>query len=574
MNKCTASLIPLALGLMVTACSSSSSQQQNSSQAPVALTAETAPNHDPQLTQQLAEKQQLISTLQGLLGENTAKIAALHQALDKKDQRIAELEKGYIDAETLAQLEQEKQRRLDLEAQYRQLKADNAELVQRIAQLEAQQQAATTKPISESQSAQDSPVLNNNSQVLGSADDFLALNKNFQSLDSAHYALAQKHQALLSENALLERRYANLQAENQYNLERLQSLQSENLKLGGALSDAQSQHQLLWDEIKALRAANGSGLRTAKSDTANGSQGLQTAQNTPVEAPYQELLQKLQQSQDKNINLSEQLKQLQSLNEALEQAVLDYEDQLRELQNQRANDQATSRSRLLALGDEKVQLERAQQLLKAQLEEVQQQFAEQQSELLFSKAQLEASNTELARMTAQLREVEQALQSQQNESISLMAAMDAFAGQLGATLSPIEWQLPNEMALHNTFEVVVSANVEQAVPGQTYTAQLITDSAIKMISAASVDSVVQEGKLQWRWRVSGLNEKPDAKLHLFVSQQMSYQNQALSRQLLSESRSLALTNDDWLEKYGFWAGAILAGLLGGFLIGRLNKRKA
>jgi len=57
----------------------------------------------------------------------------------------------------------------------------------------------------------------------------------------------------LSENTELQNKYANLEADNKANQKQLSMLKKENLILGGALSDARAQHQVLWDEIRSLR---------------------------------------------------------------------------------------------------------------------------------------------------------------------------------------------------------------------------------------------------------------------------------------------------------------------------------
>ncbi len=559
MNKCTAALIPFALGLLATACSTNSSQQQTGVGSTASLESSQVQSETlSDLNSALQSKNQEIAQLQQQLNDNTAQLTELHKALDEKDQRIAALEKANINAETLAELELEKGRRLELEAEYAQLKVENASLADRIAALEQEktQSIVTAVPLANQQAEQSLVATDSNAE-------FLALNKNFQTLDSAHYALGQKYQTLLTENSLLERKYANLQAENQHNQERLTELQAENLTLGGALSDARAQHQLLWDEIKTLKASNNSGLVTAKNDTSQVQAPQPPSVNeSPVQTSSQtesELSLQLEQSQLRESTLSQQLDALTRHTKDLERSIIAYENELQLVNTELSENEQAASERLQALGEQHDQLSQAQLAL--------------QEELIEANQRLVTSQTELSELAEHLKMVEQALQTQQNESISLVAAMDAFDTQLKAELTPLQWQLPNEMVLHNTFEVVVATQVEGGVSGQTYTAQLITDSAINLISSASVDSVVQDGKLQWRWRLSGLNEKPDANLHLLVNQQMSYQNQKVSRQVLNESRSLALTNDNLLDKYGYWAAAILAGLLGGFLVGRINKRK-
>jgi hypothetical protein len=151
--------------------------------------------------------------------------------------------------------------------------------------------------------------------------------------------------------------------------------------------------------------------------------------------------------------------------------------------------------------------------------------------------------------------------------------MEALQAQISSRLINVRWQLPNEMALDSAFEIIVTARAQPFSSGQTYLAELITDSAIKMISDPVANAVVRSGALQWRWRVTGLHENPDAQLSLIVNQQINIQGQEITRQIYRGSESVSLLNTNLFEKYGYWAGAILFGLFGGFLVGRLNGRK-
>ena len=102
------------------------------------------------------------------------------------------------------------------------MKLDNDLLVRRISQLENE----NTSLKSQVSSLENMPT---------SQDDF-----------------KQSYLALLSDNTELQKKYANLEADNQVNQQRLSALKKENLMLGGALSDARAQHQVLWDKIRAL----------------------------------------------------------------------------------------------------------------------------------------------------------------------------------------------------------------------------------------------------------------------------------------------------------------------------------
>ena len=204
--------------------------------------------------------------------------------------------------------------------------------------------------------------------------------------------------------------------------------------------------------------------------------------------------------------------------------------------------------------------------------------AQQQNEILASqlnavRVELIASENKLGKLSLALDNAQKNLDLQENDGISIGAAMDALRSQMLVTLQNVEWLLPSESALYDTFEILVSADVQSSFAGQTFSAELVTDSDTKMISDSIVNAVVQNGRLQWRWRVSGLNENTDAQLNLFVSQQINIEGQNIMRQVYRGGQNVSLINTNLFEKYGYWGIAILLGLLGGFFIGRLNKSK-
>ena len=131
-------LIPVTLGLMMSACSTSSSQQTESVITPEVSNAESsvASTHGSELENEVASKEVLIQSLQQKLFENKKRLASLNQSLDEKDNVIASLQKSSSNAENLAALEEQKKSRETLESRYTALKLDNDLLTRRINQLE------------------------------------------------------------------------------------------------------------------------------------------------------------------------------------------------------------------------------------------------------------------------------------------------------------------------------------------------------------------------------------------------------------------------------------------------------
>ncbi len=208
-----------------------------------------------------------------------------------------------------------------------------------------------------------------------------------------------------------------------------------------------------------------------------------------------------------------------------------------------------------------------------QLAQAQQQNETLASQLNAVRVELIASENKLGELFLALDNAQKNLDLQENDGISIGAAMDALRSQMLVTLQNVEWLLPSESALYDTFEILVSADVQPSFAGQSFSAELVTDSDTKMISDSIVNAVVQNGRLQWRWRVSGLNENTNAQLNLFVSQQINIEGQNIMRQVYRDGQNVSLINTNLFEKYGYWGIAILLGLLGGFFIGRLNKSK-
>ncbi|MGB7391088.1 hypothetical protein, partial [Marinomonas sp.] len=121
-------LIPVALGLMASACTTtttSTSQDQGTKQIEgEATTAE----YRSKLAETNRDNQQAIAALKKALANNDAQLVDLHTALDKKDSAIALLESGEADAESLLALAKERRLRNSLESQYAELKVENDHL--------------------------------------------------------------------------------------------------------------------------------------------------------------------------------------------------------------------------------------------------------------------------------------------------------------------------------------------------------------------------------------------------------------------------------------------------------------
>ncbi|MGB7391061.1 hypothetical protein, partial [Marinomonas sp.] len=391
-----------------------------------------------------------------------------------------------------------------------------------------------------------------------SSQHFLDLNNSFQTLDSEHYALNQAYQSLIKKQAGLQEKYAALSNENQTNQQSLAFLQQENRRLAEQIAAARSQNQILWtkvhsqrETIDGLQKGTTSSVDQASLDSRDTGQlhsdiiklsGVIEAQKTLI-ADYQDEMAGLEALLQKGAADKAKLKALEARLSTLSKLNLAADRQL-----------AKSRSMLVNQQQEQARLADSLAQSKAQQATLQQRL---------DAIELRAKNSESQRV---------ALESQVNGLIPFQAEVNALQAQIDSGLSNVRWQIPNEMSLHNTFEILVTATVDKPVAGQTYVAELVTDSAIQMVSASEAEAVIQNGQLQWRWRVNGLNERPKATLNLFISQQMNYQGQRIMRQIYRDSDTLALTNNNLLDKYGYWGMAILVGLLGGFLVGRVNRK--
>ncbi|MBJ7554670.1 hypothetical protein [Marinomonas spartinae] len=562
----TTLFIPIALGLMTTACSTTSntsSQGQSSTTGAVASAQQnpTNTNQKASLQETLQAKNQRIEALQQTLAKNQSKLTELQHQLDEKDALIDALGKSSSNSESLVALEKEKRLRSDLESRYAKLRVDNDQLNKKIAQLKTENASLKKQLTSRLSVNKASQNQDNTNATL----DFVKLNKSYQTLNSAYSALQKKYRSLESKQKSLQQRYNKLTLDNLSDQKALDSLKAENLKLGGQISDARAQQESLWDKIhvqegmiKHLQTKLTDQYRnqsTSSDDTATNQESSQIrGQIATLEAKLN--------AQASLID--DYKKNVQTLKKQLAQHTVDarhieaLESQLAQLERMNVDANKALKDSNKALLASQAQAES----LSDQLTGIEQDKANLEKELASLKEQSAKDAAERTKLAAQV-----------NDLIPFQAEVASLKNQLAVSLESVTWQLPKEASLHNNFEIVVTARVANPVAGQSYVAQLVTDSAIQMISSPKVEASLQNGQLQWRWRLNGLNERPNAKLNLFVSQEMNYHNQVILRQVYDGSETMALKNDNLLDKYGFWAGAILLGLAGGFGAGYMSRRK-
>ncbi|MGO3344199.1 MAG: hypothetical protein ACTIM4_08745 [Marinomonas sp.] len=537
MKMRTTILIPFALGLMVSACSTTST----SSQGQVAKSMQGTGSIEPNAFV-IGKK---IHALEQSLSQNNAQLLALQTRLDKKDSLIADLDKSATTAESLVTLRNEQRLRDSLESQYAELKIENDHLVNQVSSLseENKQQIEHTE---------------DTGGYVSSGRDFLSLNNSFQTLDSQYYALNQEYQALNKQQLSLQHQYDLLMKVNQENQQALTSLKKSNADLTQELSESTAKNKALWWKIDSQR---------------NSIDVSQKSTNTDIDQK--------QLAAMGGDALRDDITKLSGVVAAQKVLILEYQSDIAELEaslntdNDNGDKMALLSERLSKLvamnASVENRLKRSQLALKVS-EANQQHLA---SALALSKRQQVSLQQQLSSLKAKMvgnKSQRMLLESQVNDLIPFQAEVSALQSQIDSGLSNVRWKIPNEIALHNNFEILVTATVDRPVSGQTYVAELIVDSAIQMVSASEAEAVLKNGELQWRWRVNGLNERPKAQLNLFISQQMNYQGQRIMRQVYRDSDAVALTNDDLIDKYGYWGLAILVGLLGGFLVGRINRK--
>lgn len=553
MKKSFGYLTPIALGIVLSGCSTTSTSTDSS-----AIATQPTSESVTETTSTESDQQAQIASLKSQLADNSEQIVALTKLLDQKEQQISELMAQGADATLLSQINSLKAERDQLEIECNQLRLENDRLTSRIEVLEQQNQTLMADQSTQQQ-------------------DFIELNKNFRTLDSAHYALSKSYRDLSVEHAHLKSDYDALLSQNGALQQQYDALYQDNLKLGGALSDARAQHQVLWDKIrvqsnviKALEADNAEISRGGAIVVAEGESGEQdvAALNAEITRLKAEVAAQNSLISDYQNDVSTLERELVSQEAGLDKKLSDLESTYQETKG--ANEALTS---------DIEQLRRAINAQEDQLIALREQLAQseaQKDQYRMEMARLrEGNQTQLEALQAEAQSQSEqriALESQVNNLIPFEGAVQSLQRQLSSELSNVRWTLPNAANLHDTFEIQLSANVDNPIQGQSYYAELFADSALNMMSAAEAESTVQNGQVSFRWRLTGLNENPNATINVVINQAVNYDGETILRKVYRDTEQLELVSDDWLAKYGYWALAILAGLMVGFGVGKVGRK--
>ncbi|SBS31304.1 Chromosome partition protein Smc [Marinomonas aquimarina] len=567
MSKPYRYVIPVALGTLLSACSHQSMRDDASSQ----LTAQT-----PAKSQFIAASVVDTATdsltadqLHLQIAQNFERISKLAVQLDEKEKTLSEMMTGNIDASTLMRIQRLSNERDELELIYNQLHQDNERLTAQIREQKT-----------------DAPAI---AKVMPTTDegepsaDFVKLNQDFRTLNSAHYALSKNYRDLSIDHAHLKSRIDTLSDQNQKLSRDYSALSEENLILNGTLTDVRTQHQALWDKIRVQTTV----IDTLQSENAVLQQRgglLSVADNAgnalPDTATLAAQVTRLQaELSAQNSLLSGYQKDVAQLEAALTRQEQDLTGQLNTLETR--YQELTQRHR--QVNSELTQLRNALQARDQRIATLQDEFevsSNEKAELLEQLQQLRDqyanSQTQIANLQQRaLIEAEQklTLENQVNNLIPFEGAVMSLQRQLQSELSNVRWTLPTSANLNDTFEIQLSAEVTNPVQGQTYFAELFVDSALSMMSAAEAESTLNQGQLNFRWRLSGLNERPNATMNVSVTQEVNYDGQVILRKIYRDTESVELISKDWLNKYGFWGAAILGGLILGFAVGKLGRRE-
>lgn len=563
-------VVPVALGTILTACSNQSVRDDSASQ----LTVQTA--KQPLLSVPFADpavNAKEIDQLHIQVAKNFDRIARLAAQLDEKEQTLSELMSGYIDASTLMRIQRLGNERDELELTYNQLHQDNDRLTARIRTLQNDAQVMALKALQ--------PEIEPEPELSPEAD-FVQLNRDFRTLNTAHYALSKNYRDLSIEHAHLKSQLDTLTQQNDALSRNYSALQDQNEMLTGNLTEARTQHQALWDKVRM----QGDVIRTLQSENADlqhrgglimaadgGSNELPdvtnlmaqitrlkaelTAQNSLIAGYQQDVTQLEAALSRKEQDLTSQLTTLDSRYQDLTKRHRQVTAELTELRNALQ----TRDQRMAGLKSELESSSQQKTDLLAQLQQLREQYQNSQRQI-----------QELEQQALIQTEEKTKLENQVNNLIPFEGAVMSLQRQLKSELTNVRWTLPTSANLHDTFEIQLSAEVENPVQGQTYYAELFVDSALSMMSAAEAESTLNQGQLNFRWRLSGLNERPKATMNVSVTQEVNYNGQVILRKIYRDTESVELISKDWLNKYGFWAAAILGGLLIGFAVGKLGRR--
>lgn len=211
---------------------------------------------------------------------------------------------------------------------------------------------------------------------------------------------------------------------------------------------------------------------------------------------------------------------------------------------------------------ENIELERTNEQLVTDIQQIQEGLLSVAEE----KEQLEVE-LEISTGTGQL------LEQQLADLIELEASAESLSQQLSAGLTNVEWNMPAEIDVLSPFEIIIKASATESFNGLLFVAELLVDPAMELVSAASVEAQVVEGQLQWRWRLKGERQKSNAGVELLIHQEIQYEDDRIMRQLYRDNKTLAVTDETLLEKYGLWLVVVAVGLFAGYLVGQTNPNK-
>ena len=613
----------IAFSFVISSCSTTREEIQESTIEETAPLSTQADADHSQLTDEnvklkndLLKNISEITLLRKQIESNQAEILELNAKLNQHEAKILQLQNKSksTNATLLRSLENEKSARRSLEERYLALKLKDNELRNKLTRLESdnallteQLNATHRNAVSASDSVEtcvetmesiaspDVAVIEPDAQntCLDSKDlaigyenvsNLQALNDEYAKtvieLETKHKTLSEKHNLLKDRYQTLRQQYSSLERENVSLSNAYAELKQKNLDLGGAIADSKAQHQVLWDRIsvqdKIIANLQADAIEAAEKSSGN----VMFARNITSELDSDNL--EKSDLQKANKRLQAQIKVLE--NQLEEQQALMKEYVSRE--SMVSVEGSSSLSENARLADLQRKLERLTDMNRR----TELSLAAIRAELDLSKVKEAKLDKELTQLTDQRNSIaaelntlsarEQALakeksilEKQINALIPFEAEVNSLENQLKSSIVNVKWQRPTAMPLNSAFEVIVTADVENVVSGQAYVAELVVDTAFDLISATEAESVVENGKLTWRWRISGLNAHRAARVDLFIHQQIQYHDQRFSRQVYRDQVLVTLENDDFWEKYGFWSFAIFAGLLGGFFVGRLVKGK-
>ncbi|MBM6550241.1 hypothetical protein [Marinomonas ostreistagni] len=553
MKRVTYAVMPWVLASMLSACSTQTTQTDTT-------TVRNYPSTSVLGSSLPAPSAEKIQRLRQQLMQSQERSQRLADQLDDKERTISDLARQELSADQLARLERLKNERDNLEQRYNSQRLQSSRLNERLYQIAPEQQALALEP-----------------------EDYMPVNKSFRTLDSERYAVSKDYRDLSIEYAELKSQHQTLQQERASVAQTLQQLSDEKQALNEELAQIRGQQQVLWDKIRV----QGNVIDSLEATNAelNTRGGFVAAANQEADNNVQEVAQlearitRLQAEIDaQNQLIRNHQAQINSLTNSLVQQETDHESELSALQQRYQSVQQRNSALSQRLAAVSSDLEQRNQQIAA----LERQLANSQTErralesrltaLAEEHEQTEQAVVELQARHQQVLETRTNLESQVNKLIAFEGAVTSLQQQLQSGIENARWSLPTSANLNDTFEIRFSADVANPIEGQTFYAELIVDSALNMISAAEAESVVDNGRVNFRWRLSGLNERPNATMNVAVSQNVNYDGQQILRKVYRDSETVELISTDWLSKYGYWAIAILGGLLLGYGASRIGTR--